>query len=73
MQKPVLLPSYPEHQLLEVLLLTGVLPKPLEDHLAEVGEVDEAPPGDVVWDVYHLLLTGIEPEAPHGLDQCCHE
>ena len=66
-------PSYPEHQLFEMLLLAGVIPEPLEDHLAEVGEVDEALAGDVVGDVNHLLLTGIEAEAPHCLRQCCHK
>ena len=52
-----------------MLLLAGVIPEPLEDHLAEVSEVDEALAGDVVGDVNHLLLTGIEAEAPHGLSQ----
>ena len=31
--------------------------------------MDEAPPGDVVGDVYGLLLAGVEAEAPHGQGQ----
>ena len=56
-----------------MLLLTDIVPEPLEDHLAEVVEVDEAPPGDVVGDVDDLLLVGIEAEAPHGLGWCGHD
>ena len=56
-----------------MLLLTDIIPEPLEDHLTEVVEVDEAPPGDVVGDVDDLLLIGVETEASHGLRRCCHE
>ena len=56
--------NYLEHVLTEGLLV--LLPKPGQDHLAELREEDEAVPGDLVGHVHDLLLHGIQSQHLHG-------
>ena len=53
-----------EHVLPEEFLV--ILPQSLEDNLAELWEVDEAIPGDLVGQVNDLLLHRVQAEHLHG-------
>ena len=58
---------YLEHVLPEHLLI--ILPELVQDSLAEVREVDETILDNVVGQVYHLLLHGVQAEHLHGCVQ----
>ena len=60
---------HPEHGLSEGLLLAEVVSEPVQDQLAEVSEVDETIPPDVVGDINHCLLRGIQSQALHSQGQ----
>ena len=56
-----------EHVLPEHLLI--ILPELVQDSLAEVREVDETILDNVVGQVYHLLLHGVQAKHLHGCMQ----
>ena len=60
---------HPEHGLSEGLLLLAVFSEPVQHQLAEVSEVDETIPADVVGDIDHSLLGGIQSQALHSQGQ----
>ena len=58
---------YLEHVLPEHFLI--ILPELVQDSLAEVREVDETILDNVVGQVYHLLLHGVQAKHLHGCMQ----
>ena len=58
---------YLEHALSEHLLI--ILPELVQDSLAEIREVYETILDNVVGQVYHLLLHGVQAEHLHGCVQ----